>query len=137
MLPDVISYNATITSCERGRQWQMALHLFSSMSESTLVPNIVSYSAAINCFGKVSHWKLALHFFPVLALPSASTQLHHLQLYHQCMWQGVQVASGLAAVPCHENLPTPSQCRQLQCNHQFLRQGRSTEVGMVAFHWHA
>jgi len=29
--PDLISYNATMSSCEKGGKWQMALHVFLDM----------------------------------------------------------------------------------------------------------
>ena len=33
-LPDEVSYSAAISACEKGAQWQMALHVFSAMQGS-------------------------------------------------------------------------------------------------------
>ncbi|CAK0875263.1 unnamed protein product [Prorocentrum cordatum] len=41
------SYNAGISACEKGRQWQRALSLLSDMWEAKLVPNAISRSAGI------------------------------------------------------------------------------------------
>ena len=39
--PDVISYSAGISACEKGEQWQRALALLREMWEATLEPNVV------------------------------------------------------------------------------------------------
>ena len=36
--PDVISYNAAISACEKGQQWQRALELFEAVRASGLRP---------------------------------------------------------------------------------------------------
>ena len=43
-LPDgqtPISYNAGISACERGEQWERALALLSEMREAKLEPNVI------------------------------------------------------------------------------------------------
>ncbi|CAK0795997.1 unnamed protein product [Prorocentrum cordatum] len=40
--PDVIVYNAAISACEKGEQWQRALGLLSEMREADLQPNVIS-----------------------------------------------------------------------------------------------
>ena len=34
LCPDVISYNATISSCQRGSEWQLAVQLFHAMPDA-------------------------------------------------------------------------------------------------------
>ncbi|CAK0882887.1 unnamed protein product [Prorocentrum cordatum] len=46
--PDVISYNAGISVCEKGDQWQRVLALLSEMREAKLEPNVISYNAGIS-----------------------------------------------------------------------------------------
>ncbi|CAK0866903.1 unnamed protein product [Prorocentrum cordatum] len=47
--PDVIfSYNAGVSACGKGEQWQRALALLSEMREAKLKPNVISYSAGIS-----------------------------------------------------------------------------------------
>ena len=43
--PTVISYNAAISACKKGKQWQEALALFEGMSSVQLQPDLVSLNA--------------------------------------------------------------------------------------------
>ncbi|CAK0825239.1 unnamed protein product [Prorocentrum cordatum] len=58
--PDVISYSAGISACEKGEQWQRALALLSEMREMKLEPNIISYNAGISACEKREQWQDAL-----------------------------------------------------------------------------
>ncbi|CAK0793530.1 unnamed protein product [Prorocentrum cordatum] len=58
--PDAIfSYNACISACGKGEQWQRALSLLSELREAKLQPSVVSYSAGISACGKGKQWQLA------------------------------------------------------------------------------
>ncbi|CAK0843729.1 unnamed protein product [Prorocentrum cordatum] len=43
----LVSYNAGISACEKGMQWQRALSLISEMWEAKVVPEAISFSAGI------------------------------------------------------------------------------------------
>ncbi|CAK0859208.1 unnamed protein product, partial [Prorocentrum cordatum] len=43
--PDIISYSAGISACEKGGQWQRALARMSEMREAKLEPSVISYNA--------------------------------------------------------------------------------------------
>ncbi|CAK0881598.1 unnamed protein product, partial [Prorocentrum cordatum] len=58
--PYLISYNAGISACEKGEQWQRALTLLSEMREAKLEPNVISYSAGISACEKGEQWQRAL-----------------------------------------------------------------------------
>ena len=45
--PDVISYSAAISACEKGGQWERALALLEQMAVRGVAPNVISYNAAI------------------------------------------------------------------------------------------
>ncbi|CAK9030074.1 Pentatricopeptide repeat-containing protein At4g31850 [Durusdinium trenchii] len=47
--PDVISYSAAISACEKGGQWPQALKLFEAMPEVEVQPNLVAYNALFDC----------------------------------------------------------------------------------------
>ena len=49
---DVISYNAAISACEKGGQWQQALSLLSEMQDAGVTRNVISYNAAISACEK-------------------------------------------------------------------------------------
>ncbi|CAK0825001.1 unnamed protein product [Prorocentrum cordatum] len=59
--PNVISHNAGISACEKGKQWQWALALLSEMWEAKLEPNaIISYIAATCACERCGQWRHAL-----------------------------------------------------------------------------
>ena len=57
---NVITYNATISACEKGRQWQRALGLLEERSSQGLQANVITYSATINACEKGRQWQRAL-----------------------------------------------------------------------------
>ncbi|CAK0800611.1 unnamed protein product [Prorocentrum cordatum] len=59
--PNVISYSAGISACEKGDQWQRALALLSEMRDAKLEPNaIFSYNAGMSACEKGEQWQRAL-----------------------------------------------------------------------------
>ncbi|CAK0794992.1 unnamed protein product [Prorocentrum cordatum] len=54
------SYNAGISACEKGDQWQRALALLGEMREAKLEPDGISYSAGISACEKGEQWQRAL-----------------------------------------------------------------------------
>eukprot|EP00959_Pyramimonas_sp_CCMP1952_P399534 8371217-Pyramimonas_sp.AAC.1 len=58
--PNVISYNAGVSACKQGKQWQRALALLSEMRESELEPNVISYNAGISACETGEQWQRAL-----------------------------------------------------------------------------
>ncbi|CAE8637386.1 unnamed protein product [Polarella glacialis] len=60
VIPNQFSYNAAISACEKGGQWQLALGLLSSMPDMRVTPDKISYNAAISACEKGGQWQLAL-----------------------------------------------------------------------------
>ena len=58
--PDVITYNSSISSCEKGRQWLAALRLLRQMRQRRLEPNVITYSSSISSCEKGQQWVAAL-----------------------------------------------------------------------------
>ncbi|CAK0863377.1 unnamed protein product [Prorocentrum cordatum] len=58
--PDVISYNAGISACEKGGQWEQALRMLSEIRCVKLEPNLISYSAGISTCEKGEQWEWAV-----------------------------------------------------------------------------
>ncbi|CAK0860392.1 unnamed protein product [Prorocentrum cordatum] len=59
--PDAFSYNAGISACEKGKQWQRAVALLSEMCEADLDPDVIfSYSAGLRACEKGEQWQRAL-----------------------------------------------------------------------------
>ncbi|CAE8589705.1 unnamed protein product [Polarella glacialis] len=57
---NVFHYNAAISACEKGRQWQLAVGLLGSMPDMRVIPDEVSYNAAISACEKGGQWQLAM-----------------------------------------------------------------------------
>ena len=51
VLPNVSSYNAAISACEKCQQWQQALGLLEVMQQTDVLPNFISCSATISACG--------------------------------------------------------------------------------------
>ncbi len=48
MMPNKITYNAAISACGKGGQWQLALNFLNLIPEARVVPNETIRSAAIS-----------------------------------------------------------------------------------------
>jgi pentatricopeptide repeat domain-containing protein 1 len=58
--PDVITYNASISACEKGGQWEKALQLLEEMRAKGVEPDVILYSASISACEKGGQWEKAL-----------------------------------------------------------------------------
>jgi pentatricopeptide repeat protein len=58
--PNVISYNAAISACEKSGQWEKALELLREMDNRIIKPKVISYCAAISACEKGCQWEKAL-----------------------------------------------------------------------------
>merc|ERR1711904_202411 len=59
--PDVISFNAAISACEKGGQWEQALALLDKMRKNGVTPpDVISFNAAISACGKGGQWRRAV-----------------------------------------------------------------------------
>jgi pentatricopeptide repeat protein len=61
--PNVYSYSAAISACEKGCQWEQALNLLQAMPKAKIRPNVYSYSAAISACERGGQWEQALTLF--------------------------------------------------------------------------
>ncbi|CAK0878229.1 unnamed protein product [Prorocentrum cordatum] len=56
----IFSYSAGISACQKGKQWEGVLALFSEMCEANVSPDVISYNAGVSAFEKGSQWQQAL-----------------------------------------------------------------------------
>ena len=49
---DTVTYNAAISACEKGGQWQTALDLLTEMERKSIPRNTITYNAAISACEK-------------------------------------------------------------------------------------
>merc|ERR1712151_716935 len=52
LAPDVITYSASISACEKGQQPQTTMSLLASMQPHDLAPDVITYSTAISACEK-------------------------------------------------------------------------------------
>ena len=52
LTPNVVSWTAAISACEKGKEWEGALGLLQVMMQQLLIPNFVSWNAAISACEK-------------------------------------------------------------------------------------
>ena len=57
---DVVSFSASISACEKDKQWEGALGLLQEMELYLLTPNAVSFSASMSACEKGKQWERAL-----------------------------------------------------------------------------
>ena len=48
----MITYNALISACEKGKQLQQAVELLAAIEQQGLVPDVIQYNAAISACDK-------------------------------------------------------------------------------------
>lgn len=60
-LTDAVTYRTTILACEKGGQWQTALHLFSGLKDG--MEDAVIFNVVMGACTQASQWQPALHIF--------------------------------------------------------------------------
>eukprot|EP00435_Cladocopium_sp_Y103_P069797 s645_g34.t1 len=80
----VISYNATISACEKGDAWQMACELLAETRISSSQANLITFNATLAAGENANLWQQTLHLlcsFPNMKLEA---------LQQGCLWQLAQ-----------------------------------------------
>ena len=57
VLPDVITYNAAISACEKSEQWQQALGVLAEKRKISMLLDVITYSSAISACAKGEQWQ--------------------------------------------------------------------------------
>ena len=86
---DIISFNTTISACEKGCQWEMALQVVSDMQAVEILPDAVSFSAAISACEKASQWEMALELFSQMPASRITKDARQMYLTHLKRCDGV------------------------------------------------
>ncbi|CAE8627485.1 unnamed protein product [Polarella glacialis] len=68
--PDVVSFNAAISACDRGRQWPSALGLFGELFDAGLQPDVITCNSLISACAAGLAWRPALEL--LAAMPTMS-----------------------------------------------------------------
>eukprot|EP00929_Paragymnodinium_shiwhaense_P095869 TRINITY_DN57188_c0_g1_i1.p1 TRINITY_DN57188_c0_g1~~TRINITY_DN57188_c0_g1_i1.p1 ORF type:complete len:852 (-),score=222.54 TRINITY_DN57188_c0_g1_i1:117-2672(-) len=57
---DVVTVTSVIGACEKGRQWQHAVHLLFEMPVRLMRPDVIAFNAALSACEKAGAWQAAL-----------------------------------------------------------------------------
>lgn len=60
MTPDIISFSAAVTACDRCDKWAASLSLLSRIFGSRLVPDTVLFNSVLHCLESPAQWRIAL-----------------------------------------------------------------------------
>lgn len=71
-IPSEISFNAALSACERGVQWQHALALLADMRLAEVTPTSVSLNTVVSACEKGAQWKVALALLEDIKASSSS-----------------------------------------------------------------
>ncbi|CAE8623607.1 unnamed protein product [Polarella glacialis] len=70
--PDIVSYSAALSGCEKGKQWEKALSLLVEMREQGLPLETIAFSAAISACEGARRWDFAIWLLEEMVLDSAA-----------------------------------------------------------------
>ena len=60
VVPDLVSFSASISACATALAWSMALHLLFDMFSVKTCPDTIAYNAVLSACHKAGQWQLAL-----------------------------------------------------------------------------
>merc|ERR1712032_433337 len=91
--PDVITNSASISACEKGHQWAMALQILGKMRRSGLEPDVITNSASISACEKGHQWAMALQILGKMRRsslePDVVAVLVSLERLYHCARKGI------------------------------------------------
>ena len=84
--PNVYTFSAAITTCEKAGQWKHAFEICQDMNQLHVVPNIITLNAVISSHGKGACWQPALSFFHHLPMQDPTVLGGPLHIDAACIW---------------------------------------------------
>ena len=78
VVPAVFSYNAVISACEKGHQWQQALSVLAATQLTAVVPDVISCNAAISACEKGLQGQQALCVLAVMHQTAVMPDVIHV-----------------------------------------------------------
>jgi len=72
-LTNVIAFNAAISACDKGLQWERALGLLSELERRVLQPDFVSLSSSVSSCEKGWQWELTIALLEVMQSSTTET----------------------------------------------------------------
>ena len=101
--PDVFTYNAAISCCAKGGQWQLAWQLFDALPEASLQPDVVSCNASISACERGGQWQLASYLFGSMQSVALAADIKTFRAVISSFEKGAQWQKALQtfqSIPC-------------------------------------
>merc|ERR1719359_2313321 len=121
MKPNVITYNSTISACEKGQEWIMAMTLLREMQQWHMKPDVITYSSSISACEKGQQ---CMREGPAV---DHEARRDHLQFQHQCMREGPAVDHSHDLAPGDAAVANEAGCDHIQFQHQCMREGPAVD----------
>jgi len=119
MVPEVITYGAAISACNKCQQHQRALYLLRAMRRCAIVPVVIACSAAISVCVKSKQRQQALH---LLHATRGQAVASDVVTYSAALRPAA--SAGLTSLPCEAVPCHRAGCDYLQRSIQRARVGR-------------
>lgn len=122
---DAISYNAAVSTCERGHEWQNAyecLTRLEAMQARNVEADVVSYNAAISACEKGRPWEKALQLLEAIQARNVEADVICDSAAISACSKGNSGITLFAAAEGDAGAQSGGQLDQLQCRHQYLRE---------------
>lgn len=68
IIPNMISFNSAISTCDKAGEWQLAISLMEEASQARLFPGIVTFNSCINACQESSSWTISLQLFHAMPM---------------------------------------------------------------------
>ena len=63
---------ASISACQQGGQWELAVDMLRNMLQDDMQPDVISFSASITACEKAGEWQLALELLAQMSVAKIS-----------------------------------------------------------------
>ena len=113
--PNVITYNAAFSACEKGGQWECAVGLMEEMRAAGVAPDVITYNAAISACEKGGQWEHAVGLMKEMTIGYCRVCVWVLT--HRCL-DNVQACS-------------PSDVCSARVNRELQRRARSNGYSVM------
>lgn len=64
---DIISYNSTISACEKGGRWEVACMLLNQMASVQMLADVISFNSAFLACYQCGQWQSAMDILYLMA----------------------------------------------------------------------
>jgi pentatricopeptide repeat protein len=68
VLPNIVTFNSAMSSCEKAQQWEFALAFFKAIPKAKASPDRISFDVVITACKHSGHWQVALRLFEAMRI---------------------------------------------------------------------